>query len=224
MLHHRRCGVRHGLGEHDLVRMHIPGVKVAVALSAGVDQRLAGTAGAADGKLLERAAVTAHRVSLEVGQHQHRVIILDVLAETVLLQNLSVRDRPDHVRAFGIHQVHIEVLVPAVILDELAVGFGVVADTVVELAAVSGVALDDRSLDALHHRLPEVGTQEVLVPLLAGVHLHGHLSRKLNAELLVHLHNDLRTDLLAEIHFCFCHFVIPLLFRIFFILKPFKPD
>ena len=58
-------------------------------------------------------------MSLKVRKHQHGIIIEDVFAKEVFLKDLAVRDLPDNVRPFGIHEIHVKVQAPAVVLYEL---------------------------------------------------------------------------------------------------------
>ena len=164
-----------------------------------MDERLALGAGAADGQLLERSAVTAHGVALEVRKDKHAVIVHDVLGDVVFLEHLAVRDGPDEVRSLYVHEVNGEVPVPAVLLYELEVGVRVVAHARAGVA-VGGVRLADRAAYLVYHGLPELGRHVVLVALLAGVDLNGDLAGQLYAEGIVHLHDRLAREFAGEIY------------------------
>ena len=202
MLHHAGGRVRHGLREGHAAGVLLPGLKAVIRLAGGVDQRLARPGGAADGELLQRPAIAAHGVALEVGQHQHGIIIHNILAHAVLFQNLAVWDRPNHIRPLGVHQIHIKILGPAVLLQKLEVGLGIVPHPGAGIA-IGSVALHDGAADLLHHGLPEFRVQEVLVALFTGVDLHRHLAGQRNAQGVIQLHNILRGNFWGKINFCF---------------------
>ena len=117
-------------------------------------------------------------------------------------EHLAVGDGPDDVRTLRVHDVHVEILRPAVLRKEFAVGVGVVAHAA-RGVAVSGVALDHRAFDFLHHRPPEFRTQEVLVAQFAGVHLDGHLARQLYAQFVIDGDHAFRRDLAGEVYLGF---------------------
>ena len=101
----------------------------------------------------------------------------------------------------GVKNIHVEVRAPAVLDHRAAVLLGGVA-----LALVGGVALDHRAMHGLDHRPPEVGTQKVLVALLAGVQLHGDLARQFAAHGTVKRHDLLGRDLTGEAYLAFIAF------------------
>ena len=119
-----------------------------------------------------------------------------MLAHQVGFQHLPARDGQHVVGPLGVHQVHVEG-VPAMELQQLQVGCRMVPDAHVEIA-VGGVALHHGALDLLHHGSPEIGMEEVLVALLAGVDLHGHLAGEVDPQGVVELHHLLGGDLLRE--------------------------
>ena len=133
-------------------------------------------------------------------QNQHAVVVFDVLAQQVLAQDLAILHGPDNVRSFGIHDVNVEQVAPAVFFHQLYVLGGLVAG-----AAVCGIALDHGAVDGVDDRLHELGTQEVLVAILAAVDFNGHLAGQFHAQLAVHLQHGLRGDLLGEIDSRLCH-------------------
>ena len=184
IVHDRGRRVRHGVEELILLcRPHL------VGLARAVDIRLAVGRGAADGQLLQCAAEAAHRVALEVRQNQHGVIVRHVLANEVLLNLLAVRNCELQIGSLGVQQVDREALRPAVLLHGLAVLFGGVA-----LAGIGGVALDNRAVHAVDHRLPKIRAQEVLVSLLAGVYLHCDLTGQRLARLAIELYHLFRCN------------------------------
>ena len=194
MTHDRGGGVRHCLAEAVLLRMEVPGLDVVGRCAARVDECLACSGGAADGELLERTAVAAHGMTLEMREDEHGIIVFDVFSEIVLLEYGSVGDLPTDIRTFGVHQIHRKALAPTVIFDQLQMGSRVVPNTA-EGVAVSCVALDDGAVNALDHRTPEIRTQEILISLLARVELDGNAAWKLEFQCAVHLHDLFRCDL-----------------------------
>ena len=197
---HGAGGVGHGLQEGILRADVLPQHGLILDLAAGVDVGLAGAGSTADGQLLQCAAVTAHGVALKVDQNQHAVVVFDALTQQVLAQDLAILHGPDNVRSFGIHDVNVEQVAPAVLFHQLYVLGGLVAG-----AAVSSVALDHGAVDGVDDRLHELGTQEVLVAILAAVDFNGHLAGQFHAQLAVHLQHGLRGDLLGEIDSRLCH-------------------
>ena len=81
MVGHRGGGIGHRLGEGVLIRMLIPAFITVIARPAGMDEGFARTGGAADGKLLKRPTISAHRVTFEVGEEEHRIVIEQVFAD-----------------------------------------------------------------------------------------------------------------------------------------------
>ena len=84
--------------------MLFPAFVTVAASPGGMNESLPCAGGAADGKLLEGPAASAHRVALEMGQDEHGVVIEDVLADGVGLKRLPAFDRPNDVWPLGIHQ------------------------------------------------------------------------------------------------------------------------
>ena len=195
IIHNGACRVRHARKEHVLRRKAVPELVLVGRRAAGVNPHLARSGGAADGELLERSAVAAHRVALEVGEDEHGVVVFDVLADDVLFQHAAVRNGKLQIGAFGIENIHVEHLRPAVLAQEAAVLLGEIARTLIRR-----VALDDGAVHRVHNALPEFGVQKVLVALLAGVHLDRDLARKLLAENTVKLQHLFRRDLAGEIY------------------------
>ena len=193
VLHHGGGGVSHRLQEGVVV-----GGPDLLRLAGAVDIGLSVGGGAADGELLQRAAEAAHRMALEVGENQHGVIVHRVLAQEGLPDALAARDGELQVGTLGVQQVHGEALAPAVLLQQ-----GHVLRRGVALPLVGGVALHHGAVHSLDHGLPELRLQEVLVPLLAGVELHGHFAGQGLAGGLIESDDLLRGDLAGEIYLCF---------------------
>ena len=87
-------------------------------------------------------------------------------------------------------------------LQQLPVGLCVVPHSAGGIA-IGGVALHHGAIHGLDHGLPELGLQEVLVPLLTGVELHGHLAGQGLAGGLIEGDDLFRGDLTGEIDFRF---------------------
>ena len=152
---------------------------------------------AADGQLLQGAAEAASGVALEMGQHQHGIVIGDVLAYVILLNGLAVRDGQLQIGAFGIQKIHPEAAQPAVVFKQLAVLVGSIA-----LAGIGGIALDHGAAHMVNDRLPEFGFQEILISFFAGVNFHSHVAGQFLACQLVQLQNLLGGDCSGKINGC----------------------
>ena len=168
-------------------------------VARAVDVRLAVGGRHADGQLLERAAEAAHRVPLEVAQHEQGVIARQVLADVVLLDDLAIGDEQLQIRPFFVHDVHGEGIRPAMVAHGLPVGGGGVA-----AARIRRVALDDRAVHMLDHRPPKFGGQEVLVALFAGMQLHGDVPRQFQTTGFVELQHVFGSDIARKINLR-CH-------------------
>ena len=201
--HHRRGGVCHCLAKTQLLGVLIPRLHVAVSRAAGVNAGLARAGRAADGELLERAAVAAHRMSLEVGEYQHGVVVDDVFADEIFVQHFTVFDLPRKIRAFGVHQVNVEQLAPAVVLQKFPVLRRLVTHAVAVEVAVGGVALDDGAVYGFHHGTPEFGAKKILIALFAGMHLNGDLAGQRNAQLVIEFNNFFGGNFAGEINLGF---------------------
>ena len=200
MLGYGGSGVGHSLQEGILRGAVLPQHVLVGDLAAGVDVGLARAGRAADGQLLQRTAVAAHGVTLKVDKNQHTVVVFNVLAQVVDLQHLAVLDRPLHVGAFGVHDVHVKKVAPAVLFHQLDVLGGFVAST-----AVSGVALDHGAMHGVDDRLHELRVQVVLVTVLAAVDLDGDFAGQFHAQLLIHFHDRLRRELVGKVNGGFRH-------------------
>ena len=126
-------------------------------------------------------------MSLEVGQHQHGIVIGNILAHEVFVNHFAARDRQLQVRALSVQQVNGKVPVPAVVFQQSQVLGGGVPGTF-----IGGVALDHRAADIIDDLLPEVRTEEILISLFTGVNLHGHLAGQFLANQLVQPQNGVR--------------------------------
>ncbi len=151
MIHHRLGSLSHSLQEIFLRGMLIPEITLHGARGTGMDEHLARIGSAPDGELLERAAETAHRVPLEVAEHQHGLIVHQMLAHQVLMQHPPVLNGKRHVGAIGIHDVHLEELGPPMRRHQLLVLLGGVARTL-----VGGVALHDGAIHLFHYGAHEL--------------------------------------------------------------------
>ena len=114
-----------------------------IRIARTVDIRLAERRRDADRKLLERAAVAAHRVPLEVREHEHRIVIFNILADVIFPDHRAVRNRQLKVRPLGVENINRKIAAPAVLLHRFFVFFGRVA-----LALIGRVAFDDRSAES----------------------------------------------------------------------------
>ena len=137
-----------------------------------------------------------------MGQNQHGVVVDDIFAQMVFLQDFSLRNGPYHVRALGIHQIHVKIFRPAVLLKQLLMGLRVIPHPAAGIA-IGSVALHNRAANLFHHGLPKLRAQEILIALLAGVDLYRHLSRQLTPQRLVQPDNRLRGNLTGKINLCF---------------------
>ena len=66
-------------------------------------------------------------MSLEVGEHEKRIIVREVTSDVVFLYNLAVGDVENQIIAFSVEQVNLELLAPAVLFEGFNVLFGGVA-------------------------------------------------------------------------------------------------
>ncbi len=139
--------VRHGLG----CRCHTLKEAVLVAdvfgcpkfghieflhLSRGVDVGFTVAAGATDAEVLQRAAVAAHRVTLEVVEGNHKVVVGDMAAHDVILDvPLVLHGDADFVVL--IHNVHREVVGKAVPADDFPVDCRIVALVLLVAGAIA---------------------------------------------------------------------------------------
>ena len=176
-IHHGRCRVCHGAKEAVVIRspdlLHITGA-VDIGLAVGGCHT--------DGKLLQRAAETAHGMALEMGQHQHAVVIGQVLANVILLNHLAVGNLQHQIRACCVQQVNCVKIAPAVLLKSSNMPLGGVP-----LAFVGSVAFNYGAAHMRNYVLPEFRPEEILVARLAGVNLNRHIAGKFFAQQLVQL-------------------------------------
>ena len=191
VFHNRHGRIRHstlkfvGIGTPDLLRL-------AGTMDIGFTKRRS----VADGQLLQRTAVATHGMALEMGQHQGRVVIGQILAHIVFLNHLAVGNVQHQIGARCVQQIHRKILLPAVLFKQLQVLFGGIT-----LSLVCRIALDDGATHMIHHRFPEIGPQEILVALLAGMDLDGHISGQLLVQQLIHLQHLFGCDSFRKIDF-----------------------
>ena len=184
VIHNAAGCVRHGFQKRIMIRR--PEV---FRHARAVDIRLAVGRCHADGQLLQCAAVAAHGMSLEVGKHQHGIVIFQIFADKIFLDDLAVRDIQLHIGAFGVQQVYREVAAPAVLVHQLAVLLGGVAG-----AAIGSVALHDGAADVVDHRFPELRAKEILISLFTGMQLDCNVAGERLVHQLEHIQNLLRGD------------------------------
>ena len=219
MFHNAGGRIRHGFRKRRFAGMLIPGFIAVVCLSSGMNQGLARSGSTADRKLLQSSAVSAHGMSFKMSQDQHRIVILDIFPQMVFLKNLSMGNRPDHVRSFCIHEIHIKIFCPSMFFQKLQMGLCMIPDTAAGIS-ISSVAFYNSSLDLLNHGPPEFRPKEILVSLFSGMDLHCHFSRQFHAKSLVHLNYLFRSDLFCKINFCL-H--IPFLSFLYLIIQNMQP-
>ena len=156
-----------------------------------------------DGNILQGAPKSAHGMPLEMGQHQHGIIVFDMVAHEILLNLLSLRYGQLHLPLL-IQDVHGRDVRPAVELHGVLMRLSSVA-----CALIGRVALHDSAFHPVHRGLHEIRPQEVLVPHLAGVELHRHFSRQLHAHGLIHAYHGLGSDFFGKIDLSFSHRTAP---------------
>ena len=111
---------------------------------------LAGGRCNADRKLFERSAVSSHRMSLEMGENQKRIIIRKVFSYKVLLNDFAVRDRKLQIRSIRIQKIDFKVPAPSMCLQRLFVLGGCIT-----LSFICGVAFHNGTTNIINDRLPE---------------------------------------------------------------------
>ena len=109
-----------------------------------MDISLAVLTGTAYGEVLQRAAVAAHGMTLEVVQCNHEVVVGHVSSYNVVLDIALILHGNAHLVVF-VHDVHREILQKAMTLDDLPVVSRRIAVVLLVTwsAAVGGVALHD---------------------------------------------------------------------------------
>ena len=176
------CGSSHRLEEAILVLRVVPALHGVGGEAHRVDVCLAGGRGHADAGVLQHTAEATHLVTLEVGEVDHEVVVLQVVTHDVVLQVCRVGHGNLHL-ALLVHQVHTEDRVEAVLVDGLPVLLRVLAR-----AAVGRAALYDGAVDRLHQLADECGLQVVRVAALARADFHGYAACGLQAQCLVDFH------------------------------------
>ena len=136
-----------------------------------------------------------------MGEDEHGIIIQNIFPQMVFLQNLSVRDGPDDVRAFRVHDVHVKMLRPAMLFHQLHVSFRMVAHAACRIA-VCGVAFHNGTIHFLYHGLPELRTQKILISLFSGMNLDRHFSGQFHAQSVIQLNHLFRRNFTGKINLC----------------------
>ncbi len=205
---YREGGVRHGFEEQVMVcRPNL------VGFSRAVDVRLAVGRGYSYRELFKSAAVTAHGMSLEVGKHEKRIVICQVLTHIVFLYDFSAGNIQHEVGTLGVHKVYGEIFVPAVLFESSQMFFGSVA-----FAFVCGITFDDGTADAVGDGLPEVGTQKVLVADFARVDFHRYFSLQFYVLFIIQSDNFFGRDFPREKDFGFQNYILLYLSYFLFII------
>lgn len=133
-------------------------------------------------------------MALEVGQHQHGVVVEQVLAHGHFLEVPSAGDGQGDF-AVGIHDIH-RAEGPAVGPQGLAVAFRGLAGAGVEDVALHDAALRDAGLQGPHH----VARQDVGAVGLTGMELDGDAPLQRGTDLFIDAQQALRGDLGREVH------------------------
>ena len=120
-----------------------------------MNQRLAVCRSDADGNILQRAAESAHDMSLEMGKNQHRVIILEMFAHNILFQMEAVFNRNIELIKF-IHDIHRSDLFKSALVD-----FVPVAAHILTASAIGRAAFHDRAVEFLDELLNQFRTQVI---------------------------------------------------------------
>ena len=132
-------------------------------------------------------------MALEVGQHDHGIVILDVCAHGHFLENEAVLYGEHHFAVF-VHDIHVAEG-PAVYLEGFAVLFGSVA-----VAFVPGVGLHNLGVGNLCLEfLDPFAGQNIGTVLFAGVELDGNTTGDALVDFLVQLNEASGTQVLGEI-------------------------
>ena len=218
VIHNAAGCVRHGFQKRIMIRR--PEV---FRHARAVNIRLAVGRCHADGQLLQCAAVAAHGMSLEVGKYQHGIIIFQIFADEIFLDDLAVRDIQLHIGAFGVQQIYREIAAPAVLVHQLTVLLGGVAG-----AAIGSVALHDGAADVVDHRFPELRAKEILISLFTGMQFDCNVAGERLVHQPEHIQNLLRGDNRRKINGCthkntFCHLVGCIIIRLIPNCKYFLP-
>ena len=170
-----------------------------------MDVSLAVLAGTADGEILQRTAIAAHGMALEVVEGNHEVVVGQVASHDVVLDVRLVLDRDAYLVVF-VHDVNGKILREAVTLNDLPVVLRRVAIVLLvgRSVAVGGVTLHDGAVH-LEHQIPdEFRLQVVWIAALSGAHLHSHAPLGGNPQGLIDSHERLRTDFPCQIHLRLC--------------------
>ena len=159
-----------------------------------MDVRLAVSGSHTDGSVLQGSTESTHRVSFEVRQVDHKIVIGDVRADYVVLDPFVILHRNLNL-AFRIHNVHRSDLVIASFSDRLEVILCVAA-----VSAIGRVALNYGSVDFMHERCDKLWPQMIGLLGLSCGDLYGDFPLRLNTQRLVQFHKSLWRDVLRKIH------------------------
>ena len=136
-------------------------------LSRGVDICLAVAAGTADTEVLQCAAVSAHRVSLEVVEGNHEVVVGDMSTHDVVFDVPLVLHRDADFVVF-VHDIDREVISETVSANDFPVNSRVVALVllIARTVAVGSVAFHDGAVNRMNEVFDEFRLQVVGVASL----------------------------------------------------------
>ena len=193
---HGLGGSCHRLQESVLILYVLPQSFHHLLVAGSVDVSLTVGRRHANAGVLQHAAESAHRVSLEVSQINHEVIVLQVRAYDVILNVRRILHGYLEL-ALLVHQVHVEARREAMVANHLPVVFKGHA-----LALVGGVALNDGASHLVHQLSYQLRLQIVGVSSLAGRDFHGHAALSLAAKGMVDFHKRLWADVASHVDFC----------------------
>ena len=145
------CRRRHRLQKSVLVVGVLPKSRHGLLITGGVDVCLAVCGRHADACVFEHAAHAAHRMTLEVGEVYHEVVIFQMCAHDVAF-DVGIVLHGDFKFAFLVHQIDLEHRRKTVVFDGLPMLLECGS-----LAAVCGVALHDGAAHGFDEVFDEVG-------------------------------------------------------------------
>ena len=159
-----------------------------------MDVQLTGGGCHADALVLEHTAESAHRMSLEMRQVDHEVVVLQVTAHAVVLYPFAVCNRNVH-RPFGVHDVHRGDLIISALLDGLQV-----AGRRGAVPAVCGITFDQIAADLLNQVLDEFRPKMIALGRLSRRYLDCHASAGRNTQRLIDTDEPRSTDVRSIIN------------------------
>ncbi len=104
-----------------------------------------------DGELFDGAAVTAHRMTFKMGEHQQGIIAGQRFSNKVLFDFLSVGNGKLKIWTFGVHQFYIKIFTPPMFAQRFHMLYCRVA-----AAFISRIALHDSAAHMVDDGLPEI--------------------------------------------------------------------